>query len=97
MTWAAADNIEYNTIGAFQTSDSNTPGYYIFLQTVNAYNLQEQYTYHAFDPPVIILEGELACPAKFITPMIKTSYWYHNPDESIHVVVKLKQVLIPYI
>ena len=29
MTWAAANYIEYNTIGAFQTSDSNTPGYYI--------------------------------------------------------------------
>ena len=25
MTWAAADKIEYNTIGAFKTSDSNTP------------------------------------------------------------------------
>ena len=29
MTWAAADNIEYNTIGTFQTRDSNTPVYYI--------------------------------------------------------------------
>ena len=29
MAWAAADDIEYNTIGAFQTRDSNTPGYYI--------------------------------------------------------------------
>ena len=26
MTLAAADDIEYNTIGAFKTSDSNTPG-----------------------------------------------------------------------
>ena len=25
MNWAAADNIENNTIGAFQTSNSNTP------------------------------------------------------------------------
>ena len=30
MTWAAADDIEYNIIGEFQNSDSNTPGYYIF-------------------------------------------------------------------
>ena len=29
ITWAAADDIGYNTIGEFQTSDSNTPGYYI--------------------------------------------------------------------
>ena len=35
MPWESADEIEYNTIGAFQTSDSNTPGYYIFLWTVN--------------------------------------------------------------
>ena len=26
MTQAAADYIEYNTIGVFQTSNSNTPG-----------------------------------------------------------------------
>ena len=55
MTWAAADNIEYNFIGAFQTSDSNTHVYFIFICTVNAYTLQEQYTCHAFDPIVIIL------------------------------------------
>ena len=36
VIWAAADEIEYNTIGAFQTSDSNTPGYYIFQSTGNA-------------------------------------------------------------
>ena len=41
MTLATADDIEYNTIGEFQTSDSNTPGYYIFQYTGNAYNLQE--------------------------------------------------------
>ena len=29
MTWAGADENEYNTIDTFQTSDSNTPGYYI--------------------------------------------------------------------
>ena len=29
MTRSSVDKIEYNTIGAFQTSDSNTPGYYI--------------------------------------------------------------------
>ena len=29
-TWAAVEEIEYNTIGAFQTQDSNTPGYYSF-------------------------------------------------------------------
>ena len=26
MTWSAEDEIENNMIGAFQTSDSNTPG-----------------------------------------------------------------------
>ena len=40
-TWAAADEIEYNSIGEFQTSDSNTPGYFIVQCTGNAYNLQE--------------------------------------------------------
>ena len=61
MTWEAPDRIEYNTIDAFQTSDSNTPGYYIGQWTGNAYTLQEQYTCHEFDPPVIISEGELVC------------------------------------
>ena len=61
-TWAAAGNIEYNTIGVFQTRDSNIPGYYIGRWTGNAYTLQEQYTCHAFAPQVIIPEGELVCP-----------------------------------
>ena len=39
ITWAAAANIEYNTIGEFQTIDSNMPGYYIFRWTGNAYTL----------------------------------------------------------
>ena len=64
---AAEDEIEYNNIGSFQTSDSNRPGYYIVQLTGNAYTLQEKYTCHAFDPPVIIPEGELFCPANFIT------------------------------
>ena len=77
MTQAAADNIEYNTMGAFQTSDCNIHGYHIVKWTDNAYTLQEKYKCHALDPPVIITEGELVCPDKFMTPMIKTSHWYH--------------------
>ena len=77
MTQAAADNIGDNTIGEFQTSNSNTPGYYIFRWTGNAYTLQKQYSYHAFDPPVTIPEVEIVCPDRFMTPMRKNSYWYH--------------------
>ena len=74
MTWAAADEIDYNNIGAFQTSDSNTPVYYIVRWTGNAYTLHEKYTCHVFNPVVIIPEGGLVCPAKFMTPMRKTSH-----------------------
>ena len=70
-TQAAADEIEYNTMGAFQTSDCNTHGDYIVKWTGNTYTLQEKYKCHAFDPPVIIPEGELVCPAKFMNPMKK--------------------------
>ena len=42
MTWKAVYEIEYNTIGALQTSDSNTPGYYIIRWTGNEYTLQEK-------------------------------------------------------
>ena len=58
MTQAAVDEIEYNTIGAFQTSDCKTHGYSIVKWTGNAYTLQEIYKCHAFDPPVIIAEGD---------------------------------------
>ena len=71
MTWAATDKTEYYTIGAFQTSDINMTGYYIFWRTGNAYNLQEKYTGHSFDTPFIIPEGELVCPAKFMIPTRK--------------------------
>ena len=97
MTWAAADKIEYNTIGEFKTSDSNTPGYYIVIWKGNAYTLHGKYTCHALNLPVIIPEGGLVFPAKFMTQMRKTSYWYHKPYEAIPVKVKLKQVVIPYI
>ena len=93
MTQVASDNIEYNTMGTFQASDCNTHGYYIVKWTGNAYTLQEKYKCHAFDPPVIICEGELVCPDKFMTPMIKTSHWYHNPNKSIPFMVKLKKLL----
>ena len=35
MTHVAADKIEYNNMGAFQTSDCNTHEYYIFKWTSN--------------------------------------------------------------
>ena len=35
MTCAAAYEIEYNTIGAFKSSNSNTPVYYIVQLTGN--------------------------------------------------------------
>ena len=92
MTWAAADKIEYNTIGAFQTSDSNTPGYYIVQWTGHSYTLQGKYTCHAYNLPVMIPEGELVCPAKFMTTTRKTPYWYHEPDEEIPVRVKLNKL-----
>ena len=97
MTQASSENIEYNTMGAFQTSDCNTHGYCIVKCTGNAYTLQEKYKCHAFDPPVIIPESELVCPAKFMTPTIKTSHQYHKPNEAIPVMVKLKQVFMPLI
>ena len=71
MTWSAADQIEYINIGVFQTSNINTPLYYIVCCTGNSCTLKEQYTCHAFYPPVILPEGEIVCPAKFMTPMRK--------------------------
>ena len=32
-----------------------------------------------------------------MTPMKKTSHWYHEPNEAIPVMVKLKQVVMPLI
>ena len=57
MTLAAVDESEYNTIGAFQTSNSNIPNYYIIRWKVNSYTIEEQYSCNEFDPPVIIHEG----------------------------------------
>ena len=71
MIWEAAGKIEYNTIGEFQTTNSNTPGYCIVRWTGNSYTLQEQYTCRTCSPPVIITEGRLVFPAKFMIPMKK--------------------------
>ena len=32
-----------------------------------------------------------------MTPTRKNSYWYHNPDEAIPVMAKLKKVVMTYI
>ena len=32
-----------------------------------------------------------------MTPARKTYYWYHEPDEAISIMAKLKQVVMPYI
>ena len=71
MTQGVADEIEYNTMGAFQNRDKNTHAYYIVKWTGNAYTLQEKYKCHAFNPTVIIPKDELVCPAKFMTLMKK--------------------------
>ena len=71
MTQTESDEIDYNTMGAFQNRKCNTHGYYIVKWKGNAYTLQEKYKCHAFNSPVIIPEGELVCPAKFMTPRIK--------------------------
>ena len=65
--------------------------------TGNAYTLQEIYIYHAFNPLVIIPEGELVYTEKFFTSTRKTSYWYHDPDLVIPIIVKLQQVVMPFI
>ena len=96
MTWAAADEMEYNTIGAFQTSESHTPGYYIVRWIGNECNLHEKYTCHVFYPPVIIPDCEQLFSQVYDTHE-KNSFWYHNLDESIPIMVKLKQVVITYI
>ena len=84
-------------MGELKTSDYNTHGYYIVKWIGDAYTLQENLICHAFYPSVIITEGELVCPAKFMTPIIKTFPWYHEPNEAIPVMVKLKQVVMPLI
>ena len=82
-------------IGALKNNDSNTHGGYIFWWTGNEYTIQEKYICYAFDTQVIITEGELVCPAKFMKSTRKTYYWYHEPYEAIPVMVKLKQVVMP--
>ena len=84
-------------MGAFQTSDCNTQGYYIVKWTGNAYTLQGKYKCHAFNPLVIITESELVCPDKFMTPMKKTSHCFHKTSKAIPVMVNLKQVVMSII
>ena len=94
MTQVSSEEIEEGLFGAFETSDSQTQGYYIVQWLGNPYTLQEQYACHAFDPPVLIPTGELVCEAKFWTPMSTKTHWYHEPDIDLHVMVKVKQVVM---
>ena len=84
-------------MGAFPTSDCNTHGYYIVKWTGNAYNLQGKYKCHAFDPPVIIPEGELFCPASFMTQMKKNLPLVSRSKQSNPWHGEVKQVFMPII
>ena len=42
MTWKAADEFKTIRLVHLKTINSNTPGYYIFRWTGNAYTLQEK-------------------------------------------------------
>jgi hypothetical protein len=94
MTQVSSEEIQTGSFGAFQTSDKQTLGYYIVQWTGNPYTLQEQYECNAFNPPVLIPTGELVCEAKFWTPMSKGTNWYHEPDDDLFVMVKVKQVVM---
>ena len=94
---AAVDDIEYTEIDAFKNINSNTPGYYIVQWKGNAYTLKGKYTCHVFDPPVIIPEGGIVFQDKFMTPMRKNLYYYHDTDEAIPVMAKLKKFVMTYI
>ena len=49
------------------------------------------------ESPFIIPEDEVVYPAKYMTPTRKTSYWYHDTDEAIPVMVKSKHVVMTLI
>ena len=70
-------------------------GIVLFYVQIMHITYRNVFTCNAFNPPFIIPEGELFCPAKFMKPMIKTSYCYYDPYESIPVILKLKQVVMP--
>jgi hypothetical protein len=94
MTQVSSEEIFEGSFGAFQTSDKQTLGYYIVQWTGIPYTLQDQYECNAFNPPVLIPQGDLVCEAKFWTPMSKGTHWYHEPDDDLFVMVKIKQVVM---
>ena len=97
MTQAAADEIGYNTMGGFQTSNCNTHGYYIGKWTGNANTIQEKYKCHAFNPPVIIPEGGLFCPSKFMTLILKNLPLVSRDKRSNPCHGEVKQVFMPFL
>ena len=70
---------------------------YIFPVGYMHYLYIEKYRCHVFDSPVIISEGEIVFPDKFMTPTRKTSYCHHDTDEAVPVMVKFKKVVMPFI
>ena len=87
------EHIVINNYGASQTEYVATSGYYIVQWTEIPYVLTEPYAFFECTPPQIVPEGTFVYKANFLNQLGTNSFWYHEPPETLPVMVKMKQVI----
>ena len=76
---------------ALQTEYVAKSGCYIVKWTAIPYVLEEPCVCFEYTPPQKQIEGTFMCKANFLIPLGNNSFWYHEPPETLTVMVKMKQ------
>ena len=84
--------VEEDKIGAFQTEDPDSDGYYLVKWTSKPYRLKEARELTEYSPPILVAKGELVADAVYFNQVPRAPRWY-TPAE-IATTVRLQQVIL---
>jgi hypothetical protein len=84
--------VEEDMIGAFQTEDPDSDGYYLVKWASKPYCLREARELTKYSPPILVAKGELVPEAVYFNQLLRAPRWY-TPAE-IATTVCLQQVIL---
>ena len=84
-------NVEEQNVGAFQTEDPDSDGYYLVKWTSQPYRLEENRELTEYNPPILVPKGELVADAVYFNPVPRAPRWYTPSGTS--TTVRLQQVI----
>jgi hypothetical protein len=84
--------VEEDKIGAFQTDDPDSDGYYLVKWTTKPYRLKEACKLTEYSPSIIVAKGKLVADVVYFNQVPRAPHWY-TPAE-IATTARLQQVIL---